>query len=281
MPFLCTSKPASVVAPEFTGQVRRGTMLTENTECSTLQRRRDPQGNTTHREGSEKLAIYTGRSNNRIHLLPKTKCGSCSINNDEKVGLVGKELSHCSDHNGEPTGPSASPCFPACHPRHIVSQTAHGPAIPTTSAAWEPPQQTHHALKATNLTSKLRPMAPKGGGHSEPHQSAGGARHVCDDADLSALSFQRNLQCFGWSSIEICPHFPRLNWRSACLAEEPLAHLLGLHHSAQALHGSTASVGLNLELFWGVLKLPEHVPPLSAFDNRVESSTWSVPLCSI
>ena len=79
---------------------------------------------------------------------------------EKKVGLVGKELSHCSDHNEEATNPTASPCFPGCHPRHNVSQTAHGPAIPTTSAAWEPPQQTHHALKATNLTSKLRQTTP-------------------------------------------------------------------------------------------------------------------------
>ena len=42
-----------------------------------------------------------------------------------------------------------------------MSQTAHGPAIPTTSAAWEPPQQTPHALKATNLTSKLRQITPQ------------------------------------------------------------------------------------------------------------------------
>ena len=193
---------------------------------------------------------------------------------------MGKELSHCSDHNGEPTGPSASPCFPACHPRHNVSQTAHGPndvCCLGTSSADAPRTESHEPdfEAPTNNT--------KSGGHSEPHQSAAGARHVFDDADLSAppTPLQRNLRCFGWTSIENCPHFPRLNWRSPCLAEEPLAYILGVRHSAQALHGSTASVGLNLELFWGVLKLPEHVPPLSAFDNRVESSTWSVPLSEI
>ena len=114
----------------------------------------------THREESEKLAIYTGRSNNRIHLLPKTESGGWSINHDKSKGWDSwSKSSHCSDHNEEPTGPSASPCFPSCHPRHNVSQIAHAPAIPTTSAAWEPPQQTLHTLKATGLTSKLRLMA--------------------------------------------------------------------------------------------------------------------------
>ena len=35
----------------------------------------------------------------------------------------------------------------------------------------------------------------KGGGHSEPHQSAGGARHVCDDADLPAPAHLHSATC--------------------------------------------------------------------------------------
>ena len=161
-------------------------MLTENTECSTLQRRRDPQGNTTHREGSEKLAIYTRLKQQQNTPLAQNKVWRfLNQSRQKRVGLVGKEISHCSDHNEEPTGPSASPCFPACHPRHDVSQTAHGP---TTSAAWEPPQQTHHALKSHESDFEAPTNNTKTGGHSKPHQSAAGARHVCDDADLSSAT---------------------------------------------------------------------------------------------
>ena len=67
-------------------------------------------------------------------------------------------------------------------------------------------------------------------------------------------------------------------WRSAFLVEVPVAHLLDGGHSSQVLHGSTTSVCLNLELCWGVRKLPEDVPPLPAFNIRVESSTWRVPI---
>ena len=134
-------------------------MLTENTECSTLQRRRDAQGNTTHREGSEKLAIYTRLKQNRIHLLPKTKCGGSSINHDKKGwdswakrSLIAQTTMRNPHAHQRLHAFQLVTLAMMCHRPHMA---------PTTSATWEPPQQTHHALKATNLTSKLRQITPK------------------------------------------------------------------------------------------------------------------------
>ena len=206
--------------------------------------------------------------------MPKTKCGGCSINKNKKVGLVGKELSHCSDHNEEATGPSASPCYPSCHPRHNVSQRTW----PSHSNdAWSLGTSSADAPRTGSYRSDFE--APtndtKSGGHSEPHQSAGGAGH----ADLSASAHLHSATCGASAGRRSkIVYFPRLIWRSACMVEESLVHILAVRHSAQALRGSTASVGQNRELFWDVLKLPEHVPPLSAFNIRVKSSTWSAPL---
>ena len=238
MPFLCTSRPASVVASVLTrsgarwfedqkGQ-HRGTMLTENTK----QQRRDIQRNTTHKEGSENSLFTHDRSNNKIHLLPKTESGGCSTNHDKSEGWDSWSESSLT-----------------------AQTTMRNP-------------QAHQRLHAFQLVT-LAIMCHR------PHMAQPFQRRVI------RTPFQRNLKCFGWTSIENCPHFPRLNWRSACMVEKPLALLLAVRHSAQAFRGSTASVGLNWELFQDVLKLPEDVPPLSAFDNRVKSSTWSVPLFSI
>ena len=41
-------------------------------------------------EGSENSPFTHGRSNNKIHFLPKTKCGGSSINNDQKGGTCGQ-----------------------------------------------------------------------------------------------------------------------------------------------------------------------------------------------
>ena len=115
----------------------------------------------SHLERSENSPFTHDRSNNKIHLLPKTRGGGCSINHDKSKGWDSwaKSSLIAQTTMRNPQAPQRPPCFPAGHPRHHVSQTAHGPAIPTTSAALEPPQQTPHALKATGLTSKLRPMA--------------------------------------------------------------------------------------------------------------------------
>ena len=72
-----------------------------------------------------------------------------------------------------------------CHRPHMA---------PTTSAAWEPPQQTHHALKSHESDFEA-PTNTKTGGHSKLHQSAAGARHVCDDADLSASDHLSSATC--------------------------------------------------------------------------------------
>ena len=196
MPFLCTSKPASVVAPELTRSGARwfvdqkGSPPRDNADgkhrvLNPAAKTRPTRKHGSHREGSEKLAIYTRLKQQQNTPLAQNKVWRFLNQSRKKWDLWAKSSLIAQTTMRKPQAQQRLHAFQVvtlammCHRPHMA---------PTTSAAWEPPQQTHHALKSHESDFEAPTNNTKTGGHSKPHQSAAGARHVCDDADLSSAT---------------------------------------------------------------------------------------------